>query len=183
MTRYQARNPNEQYQTDQKGKHNMDKNIEMHIKNAIKDSLIVHDIVLEKVISGNIFIIGNDDKLLDFIDDGKLDAEPLQINGERMLSATREGNFDYTYFIKKDKNLINFIEHITKDNKYIDNIDVNKLAGIVFHNPINFLTVKDKEFNMKNVKNRINVAFPIADEEAVHKCEKIMMEIFGKVIL
>jgi hypothetical protein len=43
--------------------------------------------VLEKILSKRfIFIIGDKHTILDFIEDFELEAEPLQINGDNMMS-------------------------------------------------------------------------------------------------
>lgn len=157
-----------------------------NIDDEIKNSINIHEIVLNKVLNENyIFIIGNKGPLLDFIEEGQLSAEPLQINGEKMLSPTREGEFHYTYFIMKDENLREYIEYITKDSEDIGQVDVNKLVGISFQRlknrgfGMNFLSIKEKEYNVINVEEKVDMAFPIPTEKDVNECDKMMTDILS----
>lgn len=157
-----------------------------NIDDEIKNSINIHEMVLDKVLNNNyIFIIGDKKSLLDFIDEGRLSAEPLQINGENMLSPTREGEFHYTYFIKKDENLKEYIEYITKGNEYVDKVDINKLVGISFQTlkngmfGMNFLSVKEKEYNIKNVEERVNMTFPIPTEKDIREFDRVMADILS----
>lgn len=137
----------------------------------IKQSVQVHDMVLEKILSKKyIFIIGNKNTILDFIEDFGLEAEPLQLNGDNMMSLKRnEGGFQHTYFVKKDKNLRYAINMHGSENPNSIKADFDLLIGFELNgNNLKYLAFKKgEEFNVTNVERYINVVYPIAKIEEI----------------
>ncbi len=137
----------------------------------IKQSIQVHDIVLEKILSKKyIFIIGNKSTILDFIEDFGLEAEPLQINGDNMMSLKRDkGGFQHTYFVKKDKNLRHAINIHGSGNPNSIKTDFDSLIGFEFNDDnLRYLAFKKgEEFNITNVERYINFVYPIAKVEEI----------------
>lgn len=137
----------------------------------IKQSIQVHDMVLEKILNKKyIFIIGNKDTILDFIEDFELEAEPLQINGDNMMSLKRnEGGFQHTYFVKKDKNLRRAMDIHGSDNPKSIKTDFDSLIGFELNdNNLKYLAFKKgEEFNVTNTERYINFVYPIAKVEEI----------------
>lgn len=144
----------------------------------IKQSIQVHDIVLEKILNKKyIFMIGNKSTLIDFIEDFALDAEPLQINGDNMMSLkinnskmlSNEGGFQHTYFVKKDKNLRYAINMHGSENPNSIKTDFDSLIGFELNdNNLKYLAFKkEEEFNIINTERYINFVYPIAKVEEI----------------
>ncbi len=154
----------------------------------IKQSLQVHDMVLEKIYSKKyIFIIGNKNTILDFIEDFGLETEPLQINGDNMMSLktnnsnmlSDEGGFQYTYFVKKDKNLRHAMDIYGNDNPKSIKTDFDSLIGFELNsNNLKYLAFKKgEEFNVTNIERYINFVYPIAKIEEIDIFNKRANEI------
>lgn len=156
----------------------------------IKQSIQVHDIVLEKILSKKyIFIIGNKNTIIDFIEDFELEAEPLQINGDNMMSlkvnrhteqqsavysakaeyCSDEGGFQHTYFVKKDKNLRHAINMHGSENPNSTKADFDSLIGFELNDDnLKYLAFKKgEEFNITNAERYINAVYPIAKVEEI----------------
>jgi hypothetical protein len=142
----------------------------------IKQSIQVHDMVLEKILGKKyIFMIGNKGTILDFIEDFGLEAEPLQINGDNMMSLKRnEGGFQHTYFIKKDENLRYAINIHGSENPNSIKADFDSLIGFELNdNNLKYLAFKKgEEFSVTTAERYINFVYPIAKVEEI--------EIFNK---
>lgn len=137
----------------------------------IKQSIQVHDIVLEKILNKKyIFMIGNKSTIIDFIEDFALDAEPLQINGDNMMSLKRDkGGFQHTYFVKKDKNLRRAMDIHGSDNPKSIKTDFDSLIGFELNGDnLKYLAFKKgEEFNVTNAERYINFVYPIAKVEEI----------------
>lgn len=144
----------------------------------IKQSMQVHDIVLEKILGKKyIFMIGNKNTIIDFIEDFELEAEPLQINGDNMMSLkvknskmlSDEGGFQHTYFVKKDKNLRHAINMHGSENPNSIKADFDSLIGFELNdNNLKYLTFKKgEEFSVTNAERYINFVYPIAKVEEI----------------
>lgn len=137
----------------------------------IKQSIQVHDMVLEKILNKKyIFMIGNKSTLIDFIEDFELEAEPLQINGDNMMSLKRDkGGFQHTYFVKKDKNLRHAINMHGSENHNSIKADFDSLIGFELNdNNLKYLAFKKgEEFNVTNTEKYINFVYPIAKVEEI----------------
>lgn len=137
----------------------------------IKQSIQVHDMVLEKILNKKyIFMIGNKSTLIDFIEDFELEAEPLQINGDNMMSLKRDkGGFQHTYFVKKDKNLRHAINMHGSENPNSIKTDFDSLIGFELNDDnLKYLAFKKgEEFNVTNAERYINFVYPIAKVEEI----------------
>lgn len=151
------------------------------IEDIIKQSVEVHDLVLEKILSKKyIFMIGNKSTLLDFVEDFELDTEPLQINGDNMMSLKRkEGGFRHTYFVKKDEKLRHAMYVHGSENPSSIKTDFDLLMGFELDgNNLRYLAFKDgEEFNVKNAERYINFVYPIAKVEEIEEFNKRANEI------
>lgn len=151
------------------------------IDDIIKQSVEVHDLVLEKILSKKyIFTIGNKGTLLDFIEDFELDAEPLQINEDNMMSLKREGGgFQHTYFVKKDEKLRHAMNIHGSENPSSIKTDFDLLIGFELDgNNLRYLAFKkEEEFNVKNTERYVNFVYPIAKVEEIEEFNKRANEV------
>lgn len=156
------------------------------IDDIIKQSVEIHDMILEKIMTKKyIFIIGNKETLLGFIQDFGLDAEPLQINGDNMMSLKRkEGGFQHTYFIKKDDKLRHATNVHGSENPNSIKTDFDSLIGFELDGiNMSYLAFKKgEEFNVKNAERYVNLVYPIARVGEIDEFNKRANEVIESCI-